>query len=99
MIAFRAVELRGTHFVASMEPIRIPTVEEFVARLPEKARRDLVEWNSGELRDPHAFIVEVLKRQLPVEDLLKGDTGVVVKDDRPYNEYYLLRRARRASER
>ena len=99
VIAFRAVELRGTHFTASMEPIRIPTAEEFVARLPEKARRDLVEWNSADLRDPHDFIVEVLKRRFPVEDLLKGDTGVVVKDDRPFNEYYLLRRARRTSDR
>ena len=33
------------------------------------------------------------------EDLLKGDTAVIVKDDRPYNEYYLLRRARRTSDR
>ncbi len=99
VIAFRAVELRGTHFVASMEPIRVPTAEEFVARLPAKARRDLVEWNTGDLRDPRAFIAEVLKRQVPVEDLLEGDTGVVVKDDRPFNEYYLLRRARRDSDR
>ena len=99
VIAFHSVELRGTHFVASMEPIRIPTAEEFVARLPEKARRDLVEWNTGDLRDPYDFIVAVLKRQFPVEDLLKGDARVVVKDDRPFNEYYLLRRARRASDR
>jgi len=99
VITFHSVELRGTHFVASMEPIRIPTAEEFVARLPEKARRDLVEWNTGDLRDPYDFIVAVLKRQFPVEDLLKGDARVVVKDDRPFNEYYLLRRARRASDR
>ena len=99
VIAFRAVELRGTHYVASMEPIRVPTAEEFVARLPAKARRDLVEWNTGDLRDPRAFIAEVLKRQVPVEDLLEGDAGVVVKDDRPFNEYYLLRRARRDDDR
>ena len=63
VIAFRAFELRGTHYVASMQPIRIPTAEEFVARLPENAQRDLVEWNTGELRDPHTFVVEVLKRK------------------------------------
>ena len=97
VIAFRAVELRGTHYMASMQPIRVPTADEFVARLPEKARRDLVEWNSGDLRDPHAFIVEVLKRQVPVEDLLEADASAVVTDDRPYNEYYLLRRARRTN--
>jgi len=29
----------------------------------------------------------------------EGDTGVVVNDDRPFNEYYLLRRARQGSDR
>jgi spermidine synthase len=100
VIAFRAVELRGTHYVASMQPIRIPTAEEFVARLPESAQRDLVEWNTGELRDPHTFVVEVLKRKIPVDEVLGGSTTrVVVTDDLPYNEYYLLRRAWRAYQR
>jgi spermidine synthase len=99
VIAFRAVELRGTHYVASMQPIRIPTAEEFAARLPENARRDLVEWNTGDRRNFHTFIAEVLKRQNPIGDFLEADARIVVTDDRPYNEYYLLRRARRASDR
>jgi hypothetical protein len=81
-----------------MQPIRIPTAEEFVARLPEKARLDLVEWNSGALRDPHRFIVEVLKRKIPVQHFLNTDGKAVVTDDLPYNEYYLLRRARRTGD-
>jgi hypothetical protein len=93
VVAFRSFELSGTHFVASMQPIRIPSVEEFVSRLPEDARRDLVEWNTGRLRDPHVFIANVLNRKVRLEELLNADASVVVEDDRPYNEYYLLRRS------
>ena len=53
VVAFGALEGRGTHYTASMSPIRFPSVDEFVARLPEAARRDLVEWNTGDLRDVH----------------------------------------------
>jgi spermidine synthase len=93
IVAFSSFEHRGTHFVASMQPIRIPSPEEFIGRLPEDARRDLVEWNSGALKDPLVFIRDVLNREVPVEEFLRRDARAVITDDRPYNEYYLLRRA------
>ena len=92
--AFRSFDGRGTHFTASMTPWAIPTPEEFLARLPEAARRDLVEWNTGDLRDAQTFVRTVLNRRVPVEQLLAADPNVVITDDRPFNEYYLLRRAR-----
>jgi hypothetical protein len=41
-------------------------------------------------------VAAVLNRRIPVEDLLVADRTVVITDDRPFNEYYLLRRARGA---
>lgn len=94
VIAFRSFDGRGTHFTASMTPIAIPTVEDFLARLPEPARRDVVEWNTGELRDVQTFIRTVLNGRVPMDHLLTADPDVVISDDRPFNEYYLLRRIR-----
>ena len=94
VVAFRSFDARGTHFTASMAPLTIPAPEEFLARLPEAARRDMVEWNTGDLRDAQTFIRTVLGGRVPVEELLAPDPTVVVTDDRPFNEYYLLRRAR-----
>jgi spermidine synthase len=93
VVAFGALEGRGVHYTASMSPINIPSVDEFVARMPEAARRDLVEWNTGDLRNAHMFVTTVLNRRLPVDALLNPDPAVVITDDRPFNEYYLLRRA------
>jgi len=92
--AFRSFDGRGTHFTASMTPWAVPTAAEFVARLPEAARRDMVEWNTGELRDVQTFAATVLKGQVAIEQLLTADPAVVITDDRPFNEYYLLRRLR-----
>lgn len=94
VVVFRSFDARGTHFTASMTPVSIPTAAEFVSRLPEPARHDMVEWNDGELRDVHAFAAKVLGGRVPVEHLLTPDPSVIITDDRPFNEYYLVRRAR-----
>jgi spermidine synthase len=93
VVAFRSFDGMGTHYTASQAPIAIPSAEEFVSRLPESARRDLVEWNTGDFRNVHVFVARVLNRKIPIQSLLNPDPGVVITDDRPFNEYYLLRRA------
>ncbi len=99
VVAFRAIELAGTHYTASMSPIHVPDAEEFISRLPAAARLDLVEWNSGDRRDPRTFMKDVLKQRVEVASLLIDDPDVVVTDDRPFNEYYFMRRARARLER
>jgi hypothetical protein len=94
VIAFRSIEFAGTHYVASMSPIEVPTVDEFVSRLPEAARADLVEWNHGDRRDVRTFVGQVLHRRVDVNTLVSADPAVVITDDRPFNEYYFLREAR-----
>jgi len=81
----------GVHFFASMQPIRVPSVQECLARLPTAARKDLMEWEPG-VSAP-AFLKDVLSRELHIERLLTNDRRIVISDDRPYNEYYLLRRS------
>jgi spermidine synthase len=94
VVAFRSIEFHGIHFAASMSPIRVPSVDAFVSRLPAAAKVDLVEWNSGERRDLRTFVKAVLDRKVDVGALLHPDPDIVITDDRPFNEYYFLRRAR-----
>ncbi len=89
--AYRSVEGWGMHFIATMEDIPPPDAETFVARMPEAARLDLVEWNEGERRDPVVFAREILSLEMPMERLLNPDTAIEITDDSPMNEYYLLR--------
>jgi spermidine synthase len=91
--AFGSVEDWGTHFLASDAPIpdRDPAV--LASRMPEAARRDLTEW--GPAATPESMFAIVLGRERAVADLLAeaADTPALT-DDRPFNEYYLLRRWR-----
>jgi spermidine synthase len=81
----------GYHFLCSQEPILVPDEASFIARLPEAARRDLVEWSGGVPLD--RYVHEILKREVPIESLLPSGETAVLTDDRPFNEYFLLRRA------
>jgi spermidine synthase len=90
---FRSVENWGFHFLASSEPIAVPSADEFVRRLPPSAARDLMEWNNdGNIR---GYVQTVLAHEVPLSDILDETVTYSITDDRPYNEYYLLRRALR----
>jgi hypothetical protein len=67
VVAFRAIEGNGIHYTASMTPIPIRSADEIVARLPHAARRDLVEWNTGEMADVRSFVMKFIARQVPIE--------------------------------
>jgi spermidine synthase len=92
--AFRSLEKWGIHFFASFSPLAMPTPDEFGARLPERAARDFVEWNPE--KTPARLYAEVLGRELPLETILKLGAVPPLTDDRPINEYFLLRRLGRA---
>jgi len=71
-------------------PIRKITPGEFAARLPEAAKRDLVEW------DPNQSLIEVtnnvLSRRVAIGTVLQADLPAEITDARLYNEYFILRR-------
>lgn len=91
VVAFKSIEDWGYHFLASMTPIEEITPTQFVERLPEGAKRDLMEWNSDITIEKMAE--NILSRYTDIEKLLPPGGNAVVTDDRPYNEYFMLRRS------
>jgi predicted membrane-bound spermidine synthase len=86
---YRGIEGWGVHYIASMEPIPDITAQRLMERLPEAARRDIGEWST---KGVAADAQEVLSSQLPVAALMPSSPSIRIADDRPYNEYYLVRR-------
>jgi spermidine synthase len=92
VVAFKSIEDWGYHFLASASPIRDITPAEFVTRLPEPAKRDLMEWNPNISIERMAE--NILSRRTDLEKLLPAaGKNIVVTDDLPYNEYFILRRS------
>jgi spermidine synthase len=87
---FKSLEGWGWHFLASGTPIPIKDSTALAARLPDAAVADLLEWG------PHTTVSEmfeeILVRELPLDQLLSLSPVPALTDDRPWNEYYLLRR-------
>jgi spermidine synthase len=88
---FRALDGQGFHFLASEQPIVPRTSLDLAQRLPAKAAQDLVEW--GPEAAPEAQFAIILNREMALDQMISGAPGVLaLQDDRPENEYYLLRR-------
>jgi len=86
---FQSAEGWGVHFLASVEPIEQLEANQLVARMPERARQDLLEWNRS--AEAPAYLGSVVSKEVSVVRLLNSDPDVIVTDDRPFNEYFLLR--------
>jgi len=86
---FRSLHGEGLHFLASMRPLKIPTANQLVARMPEAARRDYVEW---EPKDVKILMQKTLAHEVPLSEVLGDNPRRMITDNRPFNEYYLLRR-------
>jgi spermidine synthase len=90
--AFPSIKGWGYHFLASLTPTEVPAIEEIVLRLPDRARNDLLEWSNGQ--DLKEYLNLVLSKEVPVTRLLDPDPDIRITDDRPFNEYFWLRRWR-----
>lgn len=82
----------GALFLASAKPIHGAPASVLAARLTARAGADVLEW------EPRSTVVaeieSYLRRELPVEMLVAGAPDVpTLEDDRPVNEYFLIRRA------
>jgi spermidine synthase len=90
---FSSVDHWGFHFLASDHPVADRTAEELVQRMPTSARVDLMEW--GPKATPVAQFEEVLRSEILPETLLhENREAPALADDRPVNEYYVLRQRR-----
>jgi spermidine synthase/MFS family permease len=87
---FPSVEGWGIHLLASMEPIERFDPTQLAARMPAGAKKDLLEWNNSQ--DVPAYLGRVITNEYSVPLSLNPDLNVQVTDDRPFNEYFLLRR-------
>jgi spermidine synthase len=80
----------GFHFLASDRPLPNRTASELAQRLPVAAAADLVEWDPQP--DAEARFAHLLNLELPIDQLISASpTTPALSDDRPINEYYLLR--------
>lgn len=87
---FTSIEGWGLHIVASMDPIDIKTPAQLVARMPDSAKKDLLEWSKS--KNLTQDLATVLSREIVPELVLNPDPQIQITDDDPLNEYFLLRR-------
>jgi spermidine synthase len=86
---FRSLEGWGYHCLASAAPLPAYTAAELSARLPKAAVRDLLEL--GPEKTGTRQFSALLRAEIPVGALIApGAAGL--RDDRPLNEYFFLRR-------
>ncbi|KAB2964845.1 MAG: hypothetical protein F9K18_07220, partial [Thermoanaerobaculia bacterium] len=88
--AFGSLEGWGVHFLASERPIELPSRAELDRRLPPAAQADLTEWTPA--ARPGDLFGRVFAREVAIEGLLaRSPRTPALSDDRPLNEYFLLR--------
>lgn len=90
---FASIERRGFHYLASLQPIPQRTAAELAARMPSRAAEDLVEW--GPYHTAQEQFAGVLKNEVPIDLVIaREESAPPITDDRPINEYDLLRTLR-----
>jgi spermidine synthase len=90
---YKSVEGWGLHFLASMSPIEAPSIQTMLSRIPDTARKDMTEWYQVDEKNTfEGFIRFILKSEVSLYDLLNDDRRITITDDKPYNEYFYLRR-------
>jgi spermidine synthase len=88
---FRSWEDSGWHFIASAEPLRTASAAELAARMPPGASRDLLEWNPEAA--PEDRFRQLLEHEIPLRSVIDlAPRAPVLRDDRPVNEYFFVRR-------
>jgi spermidine synthase len=81
----------GVHFLGSDRPLPQRTPHQLAARLPERAAIDLVEWGPEPSAESQFSLL--IGQELSMDQLTSLSPATPsLNDDRPINEYYLLRR-------
>jgi spermidine synthase len=80
----------GFHFLASDQPIPVRSADQLLQRMPPAAIADLMEW--GPEHTPEAQLQAILGTEFSPDIMVEEDPHApALQDDRPVNEYYLLR--------
>jgi spermidine synthase len=84
----------GIHFLASRHPLPPTPGATLANRLPPGAQLDLVEW--GPRSTAEEQFDRILENEIPVQQLIaKSPWTPVLRDDKPVDEYFILRSWRR----
>ena len=87
---FLSVDNMGLHMLASEKPLPNLSANEIASKIPAAAAIDLLEWDrSVVLAD---YVQQLLSNEISIKEILTSDPHIRITDDRPYNEYFLLRR-------
>jgi len=87
---FHSVDHWGWHFLASTRRIPIRGGAELVARMPETAVVDMMEW--GPAKTPVQQFELMLLQEITLDQLIRLSPNTpALQDDRPINEYFRLR--------
>ena len=87
---FGSVDGWGYHFLASDSPIPQRTAGELAERCPPAARADWVEW--GPKKTAEEQFTAILEKEVPLSRVMEpAPLALTLTDDRPVNEYYLVR--------
>ncbi|HTD54605.1 MAG TPA: fused MFS/spermidine synthase [Silvibacterium sp.] len=87
-----SVKYDGEHFLASMRPIPDWTPEQLVSHMPKSAVADMMEW--GPQPTPEKQFAVVLESEFPIDQMIaEAPNAPPLQDDRPVNEYYVLRQS------
>ena len=90
----------GVHFLCSEQPIAQRSTRELIERMPAAAQMDLTEWeppSPGAINDgssvANSQLNTLLTQEMPLDSLISVAPGTpAITDDRPVNEYYILRK-------
>jgi spermidine synthase len=80
----------GIHYLASMNPIPYRSAPDMVALMPPSARADMMEWGPG-MTPADQLNRMLFNTATPTQLMQRAPDTPALQDDRPVNEYYLLR--------
>ena len=88
---FKSLDGWGLHFLASKQLIPRRTPSQLAALLPGRAAVDLIEW--GPFDSPGKQFAQILSQEGTARDIIElAPNAPVLTDDRPLNEYFILRK-------
>lgn len=90
--AFYSPDGGGFHLLASSYPFPRLTPSQLLKKIPARAQSDMMEWYPG--FKSIQLLQKLLSRELFFSALLNPDRSIEITNDRPFNEYFLLRKWR-----
>jgi spermidine synthase len=82
---------QGWHFLASSQPIPVRSAAELANRMPAAAVADMLEWGPEKTAEKQ-FELLLSRETKPEQMIALSPMTPALRDDRPINEYYMLRR-------